>query len=342
MATGMAASLAASMAAGMEEPWLRHGKRCAPLLWDELWSRGFYAAAIVNTLDDMDSGERQRTLDAILQRTATDEEVAELDVLLLDSGTFASQRRRMQNASLNRPGAMAVGSTGRAEEEIPIRTILEARLAAALPAGGVSAFPAGRRTPRVDKDRRRDLLARKVGQIIADLGLPAGIILASSAHPERMEARFAGGRRLSTLAQKINSFEKMSDWLKAAYGCNFPRNPVELLDYILERGAEPCGPSVPASILNMVSFLEHVGGVEEANKLGCHTTVQTVAQDLALDLKAGKQKLKTKANQLPLVFCNQLGTAGGRARPAAVHPIVCMGEASASVGMPPICRHRWD
>jgi hypothetical protein len=95
----------------------------------------------------------------------------------------------------------------------------------------------------------------------------------------------------------------MRDWMIVCFKKPFPDKPHELLDYILERGEEPCGPSIPQDILTMISFFEDVGGREERHKLGNDKMIKAIVGDLRLDLIASRPpRMKKKAHQLLVCF----------------------------------------
>jgi hypothetical protein len=246
-------------AAAMDGAWHRFA------LGLRLQAEGFGASATLSALDSPGSQARRETLSDILQREPTDRDADELDLILWEAATFAALHRRRQNATSSLPAAAEQRSSLVAGSDIPFGIILQARLTAALPAR-TSAFLLGRKVALIDKERRRDRLALKIGHIISDLGLPAAAILTDSSHLGRLAAKLAGGRRLSTLAQKIRTLEKMAVWMAMTPGVRFQRDAGELLYHILERGAVPFGPTVPRSILNMVSFIEHVGGVDAVRR----------------------------------------------------------------------------
>ena len=89
----------------------------------------------------------------------------------------------------------------------------------------------------------------------------------------------------------------MKSFLQIAAGKTFPTQPVELLDYILARGDEPCGPTVPGSILGMVAFFENIGGRPVSEQLANHPMITAFVSDLKLELVTGAPKTKRKAHQ---------------------------------------------
>ncbi|CAE8598861.1 unnamed protein product [Polarella glacialis] len=128
-------------------------------------------------------------------------------------------------------------------------------------------------------------------------GLPSAGIVAGSLQPEQMALKLAAGMRTSTLKGRLSEHRRMARWLLPVFGHSFPMEPVELLDYLLERSSEPCGPSVPSSVLSMVAFFERVGGVPSASRVSGHGLVQALVDDLKLSLRSELPSPTRKAPQ---------------------------------------------
>ena len=148
-------------------------------------------------------------------------------------------------------------------------------------------------------------MAEKLGAILLECGFPAASMINQSLMPDRLAGRFAAGKRGSTLGQRIRVYTVMKQYMESSYLKCFPSRPIELIDYLLQRAAQPCGPSVPTSILTMVNFMEEVGGRDVNARVGGNSMVVTVCKDLKLDLVSGRPVQKKKAKQL-MVFmqCN--------------------------------------
>ena len=82
--------------------------------------------------------------------------------------------------------------------------------------------------------------------------------------------------------------------MQAVYAKHFPTRVVEITDYILDRADEPCGPSVPKSILAAVVF----GGVKPPSRVGSDGTLNALVGELKLELAVAQPRCKRKANQL--------------------------------------------
>jgi len=159
-------------------------------------------------------------------------------------------------------------------------------------------YPVATKRPKTGKEAVRSKLVDKLCKIIVLCDVPAAQLIVGSVAPERLLQRFGAGRRISTLKQKIQIFGQLHRWSMASLGKNFPEKSVELVDFLLERADEPCGPSVPGSVLGMVAFLEEIGGRPEAERLASNSAVRSIVDELKLELSAGKPRAKRRAHQL--------------------------------------------
>ena len=85
--------------------------------------------------------------------------------------------------------------------------------------------------------------------------------------------------------------------MQVAYQKSFPDTATEILDYVFERGEEPCGPSIPGDIMAMVGFFEDIGAREESKKLSKNSMIKTLISDLRLELSTGRPAIRKKAHQ---------------------------------------------
>ncbi len=152
--------------------------------------------------------------------------------IIVASEKHATKRRRITLKAMELPGMR----TEAIEKEVIfsqsdlLRATLEPKvdLAAEL-------YPTANSKPAEDKEQKRHLLAVRIGQIIADCGLPAAKLMMSSVAPERYLGRFGAGRLLSTLRNKVRVFVKMQKWMWATYNKPILTEMVEILEHILDR-----------------------------------------------------------------------------------------------------------
>jgi hypothetical protein len=281
--------------AGLGQPcWDERVMRMAPLTCAALFAIGLRAPEDFDAYCDCEAGDREALLVEALSRLPTPAEQAELEQLFRLAAPIASFKRRRLTRALAEPWLvpLPIVPQGVSQRDLLLAFSGLRRLTAAgaMPTSTTTAAP-------LDKDKVRNRLAAKVGEIILSADLPAAALFKESIHPERLLSRFAGGRRTSTLKGKIAAFKSMSNWMKATFGRAWPLNQSQAIDYVLERGSEPCGHSVPASIMGMLGFFEGVGG-QRAEDSVCGTMVKAIVADLTLELRAGTPSVVRKAHQL--------------------------------------------
>ena len=277
-----------------EVSWQREAQQLAPTTFQLLRCRGLSEASSFEALDDLGPAELIEAWTELLGTAPDADQYTEFSELVLAAGSHAMKKRRLVNQSLSRP---ELREKQVVVEVYTVREQLLGRLSKKnLPP---SEYPTSSTRKREDKDALRKKLADKIGDVILECSFPASQFVRESQAPERLLARFGAGRRVSTLQQRLRTFQKMRGWMMVSFGKPFPSRPAELLDYILDRGEEPCGPSVPQDILTMIAFFEDVGGRDPADKLGTNKMIRAVSDDLRLDLAANRPpRAKKKAHQV--------------------------------------------
>jgi hypothetical protein len=127
-------------------------------------------------------------------------------------------------------------------------------------------------------------------------------MIAGSAAPERLLARFAGGKRTSTLQGRVSAYKTLKGWLQINHSKSFPTREIEVIDYILDRAAEPCGPSIPGTVLGMLTFLETAGGKPAGSRISDSSVLKGIVSEVQLELRSANPISKRKARQIPSIF----------------------------------------
>ncbi len=94
----------------------------------------------------------------------------------------------------------------------------------------------------------------------------------------------------------------MTAWMSATFGVPFPCRPIELLDYLMERIYEPCGFTVPGTILGMVGFFEDVGAIPAIHRLSENQAVKSFVAEAKLELVSANPKAKAKSPPYLTIF----------------------------------------
>ena len=263
-------------------------------LWKSLHKSGMKQPWSFEAVSDLGPGETAQMLQDILQRAPTLEEVESFYDIMTTAKTYSVKHRRMVIAALDKPELRAPKRVNTALiERHSLMVRLEPRLLLA-----ADQYPAANKRTKTTKEATRIKLVDRLCRIIVLCDFPAAQLIVGSIAPERLLQRFGAGRRISTLRQKLQSFAQLHKWCQAALGKNFPEKPGELVDFLLERADEPCGPSIPGSVLGMVAFFEEIGGQPINVRLANNSTVKAIVDELKLELSSAKPKAKRKANQL--------------------------------------------
>jgi hypothetical protein len=210
---------------------------------------------------------------------------------------FAYTKRRRTLVNLNHPELEVCPAP---VEILTEREKLLAKIPTALQKG--AHFPlAGKRT-RNNREEARQKVVDCIAALILECNFPAAGIFAASHDPGRLFVRLGAGKRTATLKNKLNVFKKLKKYFLGTVGVPFPGSATQLMDYLLDRSEEPCGPTVPASILSTVRFFEEIGGVDSARKLSANHLVLNLVSELRIELAADNPQTLRKANQLPWVI----------------------------------------
>lgn len=279
--------------ADTQTDWESLAKRIDPGLWKCLAAAGFVRAASFETISDLTDLERCKELDAVIGRTATFQEQEHFKSLVSTSLSFASHKRKMVIAAFNRPEL-------RRNKILPMVYTEREMLVVSMQPKTQAAFPTSSRRKKQSKEEIRCKLALQIGKILVECQFPSAELVVGSRAPERLVGRFGGGKRSSTLAHKISSYNSMRSWMIASFGKCFPTLVIEAVDYVLERAEEPCGPTVPSDILATINFFEGIGGVLGSDRVGASVTFKAIVDDLKIELAAAKPRRKRKAHQILL------------------------------------------
>ena len=96
-------------------------------------------------------------------------------------------------------------------------------------------------------------------------GLPASV--GWNADPDGTAWHWIGkGRRSTTLRKHVKTWRHVATWLYSAYNAPWPQNVEQFIEYITHRVAEPCGKSIPTSLMKTLMFIEVAREVQEKDE----------------------------------------------------------------------------
>ena len=91
-----------------------------------------------------------------------------------------------------------------------------------------------------------------------------------------------------------------------------PGSPGQVVDYLHDRAAEPCGPSAITRVVCTLSFIEQAGLVPEASRFSLDLGVLRVQAQLEGELPLGVARLVRKAPRIFLKVLAAAPTSRGR------------------------------
>ncbi len=148
-------------------------------------------------------------------------------------------------------------------------------------------------TPEAVEQHETTRWAMTVAGFIAESTLPAKQVAESTEDPSSTWVRLVGNRRSRTLRQSARAWQKFRDWLMVTRGSPWPSSVSQVVDYLEERMLEPCGPTVPGSLLSALQLLETVGGAERERRLGLSPILINVTKNMKKELSVGGPPRRT-------------------------------------------------
>ncbi len=144
-------------------------------------------------------------------------------------------------------------------------------------------------------NEERSMWVKKIIERICELKLPALLAIKDAMYAEGILTRLCGGLRASTLRKRFMEFERMYSWMRAQEMLGWPRSVHVVLDYLVERSAEPCSPSVPSEVKLALSFYEKSGNVAAEERWSEDGMVVRMVHELKVELEQGRRTTTRKA-----------------------------------------------
>ncbi|CAE8672089.1 unnamed protein product [Polarella glacialis] len=232
-----------------------------------------------------------------------------LAVVLTIAESKAALKRKRRSLLHQSYKTMVVEEVGRQAEALRLSSLLARVRVPRSTTGVVGAKWVCKRTSRlhaeVDPNRRAAIeleekvrLAAEVIKIIKDAKLPIVLAAEMAMDPDRALASCAGRARARTIRKRVREFWKLRGWLLKVHAVLWPQHAGHLVDYLLDRGDEPCARTVPGSVVSAVRFLERCGDVGAESAVADDRLVTAVLQDLTIQLSVGAPATRKAAMYL--------------------------------------------
>ncbi len=144
-------------------------------------------------------------------------------------------------------------------------------------------------------NEERSLWVKKIVERICELRLPALLMIKDAMYAESILARLCGGLRASTLRKRFMEFERLYSWMRAQEVLGWPQSAHIILDYLVERAAEPCASSVPSEVRLALAFYEKSGNVVAEQRWSEDGMVNRMVNELKVELEQGRRTVTRKA-----------------------------------------------
>ena len=108
------------------------------------------------------------------------------------------------------------------------------------------------------EEKLLDMWAKKLRDELHASSAPVLEKLEGSLDPSRAAEMIAGRTRASTLKRYVVVYQRWRLWLQEAKLLSPPGRPIDLVDYLLVCRDEPCGRSVPETIMKAISWFEKI------------------------------------------------------------------------------------
>ena len=280
--------------------WHQSVKTVAPIISKYVIGTAFDDPGILDSFADLvdDVSKCKAPLEALLRRDPLEVEVAEWIALIKSCSAAAVAKRKRTCRALDDPSWRGIVRTDDDETKL-IRNCQEALGNLGIPNSvlGKWVVPSKRRKDadagKQQEERKRLLL--EVTELIMSLKFPLSHQLQGSSVPDTLISRLAGGKRLSTIKKHVRTIRLLVRWSNAVLQRSLPYDWTGYALYLEDLAKEPCGPSVPRSILKAVDFLEMVGGVKESIRIGRDSNLVQIANDITIELKSGNTRGKKKS-----------------------------------------------
>ncbi len=121
---------------------------------------------------------------------------------------------------------------------------------------------------------------KKLMDVLVELDAPILAVINTSRRPQELLESHMAGRRSATLAARLRAWARYRMWLRQAYGVGYPRSAHHVLDYLMDRRAEPCTRGTLSAVYSMLKFAEQAMGLPEGERWSADPVVVTMAKGI--------------------------------------------------------------
>ena len=166
------------------------------------------------------------------------------------------------------------------------------------------------------EENERNRWAAYIAEYVKEAQLPAAAAATQAQDESALWLRICAGRRAATLRTVVRTWKRFQVWLLLVYGRAWPTDVVQIINFLNERALEPCGHSVPATLMTSLSVLEQVGDQPKECRLSSSSLLTSFIKGLETDLQRGAPPRKSaQPYTVAMILAAELavvdGSAGG-------------------------------
>jgi hypothetical protein len=163
-----------------------------------------------------------------------------------------------------------------------------------------------------EQDRWAGELARELD----DLKLPRSVQASLTADPRRSMLRAIGATRCRTVRARLRKWQAFRRWLLATHGVSWPRHVGHLIDYLECLASEPCGRTIPRSVVLAVAFMEDKGEVDPVARISGLDILKNTLRSIEAELSRDAPEVKKAPSYLVIMLISLEGMVADK----EVHP----------------------
>ena len=147
--------------------------------------------------------------------------------------------------------------------------------------------------------KERDRWVASLREILIEAKTP--VAFGMDGESEAMTTRrFGKGRRAGTLREHVKTWLRYRSWLRSTFQVEWPSEPFHFSAYLEARAAEPCGKTIPASLLKTFIFMEHAAEIVKSEQVSATPAVRNTLEEVKLELESVEGRPSRQALHLPV------------------------------------------
>ncbi len=148
---------------------------------------------------------------------------------------------------------------------------------------------------------RRKKWISKLYDVLLEMEAPVLKLIAQSSRPRELLDSHMGGRRAATLAARLRAWARYRQWLRQGFGVGRPSAPHHILDYLLDRRAEPCTRGTLSAVFSMFKFADDALGLPVDERWSADPVVVMMAKGIIAQAAASVSRRSQGPANAPLV-----------------------------------------